>query len=167
MKKILLLFLAGMFTLGANAQLKMSSRTGSEIVDQDKNKTYIVAFENNSYQLFLQDYFESREISVSLGADKHQALATVLQMITWMKSAKIGEVNRISSDEVNFNFVKADNKTLVVSQGNSEYCMAAYEVLVPNLKKHRNFILESVDLPHTIGHITVSDLNRIQKKLLK
>lgn len=165
MKKIVLLFLAGLLTLGANAQLKMSSRTGSEVVD--KTNYYVVAFEDNAYQIFLQDYFESREISVSLGADKHQALATVLQMITWLKSAKKGESNRVSTDEVNYNFVKADGKTLVVSKGDSEYCMAAYEVLVPNLKKHRNFILESVDLPHTVGHITISDLNRIQKKLLK
>ncbi len=70
MKKTLLLLVMGLFTLGASAQLNMSSRTGSEVIDKDKNGTYIVALENNSYQIFLQDYFKSREIAVSLGADK-------------------------------------------------------------------------------------------------
>ncbi len=165
MKRTLVLVVMVLITLCAGAQLKMSSRTGSEVID--RTDYYVVAYEDKSYQIFLQDYFESREIAVKLGNDKHQALATVLQMISWMREAKKGEVSRISDEEGNYNFVKGDRKTLVVSRGDSEYCMAAYEVLVPNLEKYRNFIVESTDLPHTVGHITTSDLKRIKKNLLK
>lgn len=158
----------GLFTVAASAQLTMSSRTGSEIVDQDKNKTYIVAYENNNYQIFLQDYFKSREIAVNLGADRQTAEKTVGQILDWMKGAKVGEVNRISNgSDDNYNFVKADGKTLLVSKGDSEYCMAAYKVLVPNMKKYGRFLTEATSLPNTIGHITTSDLKRIQKKLQK
>ncbi|MCR4664235.1 MAG: hypothetical protein K5660_02610 [Paludibacteraceae bacterium] len=165
MKKTLLLFVMGLFTLGASAQLSMSSRTGQEIID--KTDYYIVAYEGNIYQIFLQDYFKSREISVSLGSDRTQAAKTVGDILMWMKSAKAGEVNRITEANESYNFVKADGKTLLVSVGDSEYCMAAYNVLVPALKKYRRFITDATALPNTIGHITVSDLKKIQKKLSK
>lgn len=156
----------GLFTLGASAQLSMSSRTGQEIID--KCEYYVVAFEDNAYQMFLQDYFKSREIAVSLGADKRQAAETVTNILAWMKSAKAGEVNRVSvGGAEGFNFVKGDGKTLLVSKSDGEYCMAAYQILVPNLKKHRRFITDVTALPNTIGHITTNDLKRIQKKLQK
>ena len=169
MKKTLLLLVMGLFTLGASAQLNMSSRTGSEVIDKDKNSTYIVALENNSYQIFLQDYFKSREIAVSLGADKQTAAKTVENILAWMKSAKKGEVNRITTvgEKDGYNFVKADGKTLLVSKGDSEYCMAAFNLLVPGLKNYRRFITDATALPYTIGHITTSDLKKIQKKLNK
>lgn len=157
----------GLMTLSASAQLNMSSRTGQEIVD--KSDYYIVAYENGAYQIFLQDYFKSREIAVSLGGDKQTASKTVVDILDWMKNAKKGDLNRITpaGEQEGYNFVKADGKTLLVSKGDSEYCMAAFNLLVPGLKNYRRFISDVTVLPNTIGHITTSDLKRIQKKLSK
>ena len=165
MKKILMMLCLGLMTVAGYAQLNMSSRTGSSVVD--KTAYYIVVFEDAQYQLVLSDYFSDQEIILSLGETQHSALASLLQMEEWMKSAKTGAMNAVRQSDKTYNLVKVNGNTMCVSAGDADYCIGAYAVLVPDLKKYSRFISEVADMPHPLGHLTKSDLKRIRQKITK
>ncbi len=165
MKKSLILTLMAFLAIGAQAQLNMSSRTGSTLIDSRDN--YLVAFEDGEYQLVTTDYFSKKEVVLALGETKSLALASVLQIEEWMKQAKKGDVNPISQYGSTCNLVKVDGSTMLLSEGDKDYCIGAYYVLVPDMKKYSTFISQVVTMPHAIGHLSKSDLSRIKNKLIK
>lgn len=165
MKKFFLMLIMGVLTLGTQAQMSVSSRAGSNVIDQRDN--YMLTLNGGSYQLIAKDYFDGKEIVIELGDNQNNALASILQMQALLKSAKKGVGNSVKFGYKTFNLVKPNGNLFLISEGDADYSMATYTVLVPGLKKYSKFLKDVTRMPYSVGNISKSDLQRMQKKILK
>ena len=160
MKKTILLFLMGLLTLGVQAQ-SVGSQT---VLDQRDN--YVLTITGGNYQIIAKDYFGGKDVIIDLGNDQTLALAKLMTLQSNLKQTKKGIPTVETFGYRTYNFVNAGN-TYLISEGNADYCMSAYTLLVPGLKKHSDFLKNVLRMPNSIGHLTNSDLSRLQKKILK
>ena len=165
MKKFFVMLMLGMLTLGAQAQMSVSSRAGSNVIDQRDN--YMLTLNGGSYQLIAQDSFGGKEIVIELGDNQNNALASILQMQALLKSAKKGVANPVKFGYKTYNMVKPNGNLFLISEGDADYCMATFTLLVPGLKKYSAFLKDVTRMPYSVGNISKSDLQRMQKKILK
>ncbi|GEM_PF-2826113 len=165
MKKIFSLCLLCLSAVVAFAQLNVVA--GSDKYQIDQRPNYSIRYEANMYVLVLADYFTQREITLELADTREHSIAEIMTIENQMKAAKKGETISITQKGRKYNVVKVSGNEYLFSEGQPDYQLSAYQVLVPALKKHSEFIQSVVRMPYAIGHVTKSDLSRMQKKLGK